>query len=192
MNWSLFISAHLKEEEIFKIISMKVSVLYVSSVRGACILNTAETSYQRALFKDRIRSLLVAQSCLTPWEPMDWSPPGSSVHGLIQAGILECCHSLLQGIFSTQGLNLGLLHCRRILYHLSHQGSTRESPQGDLILTSPYATVAQPGVHHDEKFHLSSKPIVFLHDPDVHSILYHKTSSYRLFQIFSRKLNRWF
>ena len=33
------------------------------------------------------------------------------------------CHSFLQGKFSTQGLNLGLLHCRQILYHLSHQGS---------------------------------------------------------------------
>ena len=33
------------------------------------------------------------------------------------------CHSLLQGIFPTQGLNLGLLHCRQILYHLTHQGS---------------------------------------------------------------------
>jgi len=32
-------------------------------------------------------------------------------------------HSLLQGIFPTQALNLGLLHCRWILYHLSHQGS---------------------------------------------------------------------
>ena len=32
-------------------------------------------------------------------------------------------HPLLQGIFPTQGLNLGLLHCRQILYHLSHQGS---------------------------------------------------------------------
>ena len=31
--------------------------------------------------------------------------------------------SLLEGIFPTQGLNLGLLHCRRILYQLSHQGS---------------------------------------------------------------------
>ena len=31
--------------------------------------------------------------------------------------------SLLQGIFPTQRLNLGLLHCRQILYHLSHQGS---------------------------------------------------------------------
>ena len=30
------------------------------------------------------------------------------------------CHSLLQGIFLTQGLNLGLLLCRQILYCLSH------------------------------------------------------------------------
>ena len=34
-----------------------------------------------------------------------------------------CCHSLLQGIFPTCGSNPGLLHCRQILYHLSHQGS---------------------------------------------------------------------
>ena len=31
-------------------------------------------------------------------------------------------HSLLQGIFLTQGWNPGLLHCRQILYSLSHQG----------------------------------------------------------------------
>ena len=33
------------------------------------------------------------------------------------------CHSLLQGILATRGSNPGLLHCRKILYHLSHQGS---------------------------------------------------------------------
>ena len=33
------------------------------------------------------------------------------------------CHFLLQGIFLTQGSNPDLLHCRRILYLLSHQGS---------------------------------------------------------------------
>ena len=33
--------------------------------------------------------------------------------------------SLLQGIFPTQELNWGLLHCRRILYQLSYQGSPR-------------------------------------------------------------------
>ena len=30
-------------------------------------------------------------------------------------------HSLLQRIFPTQGSNPGLLHCRQILYHLSHR-----------------------------------------------------------------------
>ena len=33
------------------------------------------------------------------------------------------CHFLLQGIFPTQGSNLGLLYCRQTIYHLSHQGS---------------------------------------------------------------------
>ena len=32
-------------------------------------------------------------------------------------------HSLLQGIFPTQGLNPGLPYCRLILYQLSHKGS---------------------------------------------------------------------
>ena len=32
------------------------------------------------------------------------------------------CHSLLQGIFSIQPLNPGLLNCRQILYCLSHKG----------------------------------------------------------------------
>ena len=34
-------------------------------------------------------------------------------------------HVLLQGIFPTQGSNQGLLHCRQILYHPSHQGSPK-------------------------------------------------------------------
>ena len=53
----------------------------------------------------------------------DCSSPGSSVHTFLQARMSS--HSLLQGIFPTQGLNPGLLHCRQILYHLSHQGSLR-------------------------------------------------------------------
>ena len=31
----------------------------------------------------------VSQSCLTLWDPMDCNPPGSSVHGILQARILE-------------------------------------------------------------------------------------------------------
>ena len=95
---------------------------------------------------------------------MDCSPPGSSVHGILQARILKWVAipsskgssqsrdwtqvslitsgflpseplgkprntgvgslSLLQCIFLTQGWNPGLPHCRRILSHPSHQGST--------------------------------------------------------------------
>ena len=51
--------------------------------------------------------LCCAQSCLTLCDPLDCSPPGSSVPGILTgAG----CHLLLQGIFPTQGSNPGLLH----------------------------------------------------------------------------------
>ena len=51
-------------------------------------------------------------------------PPGSSVHGILQAKILEWgCHALLQGIFLTQGSNLCLLHWQEDSLPLSHQGS---------------------------------------------------------------------
>ena len=48
--------------------------------------------------------VLVAQSCPTLCDPMDFRLPGKNT------GV--GCHSLLQGIFLTQGSNLGLLHCR--------------------------------------------------------------------------------
>ena len=65
----------------------------------------------------------VTQSCLTLCGPMDCRPPGS-VHGILQARILEWVAILLfRGSFQPQGSNLGLLHCRQIFYHLSHQDS---------------------------------------------------------------------
>ena len=67
---------------------------------------------------------LVTQSCPTLYNPIDCSLPGSSVHGDFpgkNTGVN--CHALLQGIFLTQGLNPGLPHCGRILYHMSLEGS---------------------------------------------------------------------
>ena len=53
------------------------------------------------------------RSCSRLCEPKDCSLPGSSIHGILQERILEWIPtSLLQGIFLTQGLNPGLLHCR--------------------------------------------------------------------------------
>ena len=58
---------------------------------------------------------------------MDCSPRGSSVHGILQARIMEwVAITLLWGIFLTLGLNPSLLHCRQILYCLSHHGSPTE------------------------------------------------------------------
>ena len=71
---------------------------------------------------------LVTQSCPASCDRIDCSPPGSSVHGDSPGQNTPVgCHALLQGIFSAQGLNLGLPHCRQILYHLSHQGSLKNS-----------------------------------------------------------------
>ena len=59
---------------------------------------------------------LYAQSCLTLCDPMDCSPPGSSVHGDSPGKNTEVgSHFLLQGIFLTQGSNPRLLHCRQII-----------------------------------------------------------------------------
>ena len=51
--------------------------------------------------------------------PFPWEFPGKNT-GM-------GCHFLLQGIFPIQGSNLGLLHCRKILHCLSHQGSLQYS-----------------------------------------------------------------
>ena len=57
---------------------------------------------------------------------MDCSPPDSSVHEDSPGkNAVVGCHAFLQGIFPTQGLNQVNPHCRSILYHLSHQGSSR-------------------------------------------------------------------
>ena len=54
----------------------------------------------------------------------DCIPPGSSVPGDSSGKNTGVgCHALLQGIFPTQGLNPGLLHCRQILYRVRHQVS---------------------------------------------------------------------
>ena len=63
---------------------------------------------------------------------MDCNQPGSSIHGDSPGKNTGVgCHAHLQGIFPTRGSNQGLPHCRRILYHLSHQGSTKQDGSSD-------------------------------------------------------------
>ena len=53
-------------------------VCSTSSLRGVCVCVCVCVC------------VLDAQSCLTLCDPMDCSPPGFSVHGILQARILEC------------------------------------------------------------------------------------------------------
>ena len=54
---------------------------------------------------------------------MDCSPPDSSVHGISQARILEWVAIPSPGDLSYPEIELGLLHGKQILHHLSYEGS---------------------------------------------------------------------
>ena len=70
--------------------------------------------------------VLVTQSCLTLYNAMNCSLPGSSVHGILQARILEevaIPFSRRSSQPKDQSPRICLPCCRQILYHLSHHGS---------------------------------------------------------------------
>ena len=56
-------------------------------------------------------------------DPMDYSPPGSSLHGISQARTGVGCHFPLLGIFQTQGSHPVLLHWEADSLPLKHLGS---------------------------------------------------------------------
>ena len=70
--------------------------------------------------------VLVPQSCPTLYDPMDCSPPGSSVQGILQARILEWI-AIPFSRGSSQPRDWTEVSCisGRFLYHLSHQGSSK-------------------------------------------------------------------
>ena len=85
---------------------------------------------------------LLSHFSLTLCDPMDCSPPSSSVHGILQATILEWVAIPFSRVL-TWGSNRGLLPCRQILYHLNHQGSPRSCLNGLLC----YSGLSCPFVH---------------------------------------------
>ena len=75
--------------------------------------------------------LLFCELCYTLWRyPMDCNPPAPLS---IWFSIQKYFPDKNSGIFLTQGLNPGLLHCRKILYHLSHEGSPISNIECQLI-----------------------------------------------------------
>ena len=61
-------------------------------------------------------------SCPTLCDPMDCSPPGASVHGILQVRMLEWVAIPFSRGSSQLSDNLSLPHCRGILHLLSHRG----------------------------------------------------------------------
>ena len=91
----------------------------VSTVQLTKALSHDEVSLEPQLFS--CESLSPAQLFVTPWAVAHQAPLPMNSRGK-NTGVGS--HFLFQGIFLTQGSNLGLLHCRQILYHLSY----REAP----------------------------------------------------------------
>ena len=69
----------------------------------------------------KVKSLSRVRLFVTPWTVAHQAPPSMEFS---RQSTEVGCHFLLQGIFLTQGSNLRLPHCRQMLYHLSHQGSS--------------------------------------------------------------------
>ena len=67
----------------------------------------------------------IAQSFLTLRDPMDCSLPGSFVHGILQARILERVAIPFSRASSQPRDQIHISCSRQILYHMSHQGSPR-------------------------------------------------------------------
>ena len=88
----------------------------------------------------------VTLSCPALCNPMDCIPPGSSVHGILQARILEwVAIPFSRESSQLRGSHLSLLHCRQILYHLSHQGSPPEWWENKCLLFKPCSIVSYYG-----------------------------------------------
>ena len=65
--------------------SVQVLVIYIFLEISPCPLSF-QMYWNKAV---RVCYVLVSQLCLTLWDPMDCSLPGSSVHGLLQARVLK-------------------------------------------------------------------------------------------------------
>jgi len=102
--------------------------MVISLPSGLCQLAGTKQVTDQFIFisKEKVKVKGI-QLCPTLCDSMDYR-----VNGIFQARILEWVAVPFSRIFPTQESNLGLLHCKKILYQLSHQGS----PNGVRIVFS--------------------------------------------------------
>ena len=89
----------------------KDGCVFFHNIGKSLVLHSENDSFSLSVMSDSSQP----HRLRTPWLLCPWDSPDKNT------GV--GCHALLQGIFLTQGSNLGLLHCWQILYCLSHQGS---------------------------------------------------------------------
>ena len=114
---SMFGSLGSMSIELFMILLLKW-IFFLS-----CFYSWYVESIQRCVCVCMCVCVCVAELCPALCDPMGCSPPGFSICGVLQLNPGVGCHSLLQGIFPTRESNLGLPHCRQILYCRSQQES---------------------------------------------------------------------
>ena len=107
-------------------------MLVLSAIFALHVFVNIVTSILYISFKEVRVKVLVVQSCpplchpmvCSPLcHPMVCSPPSSFVLGILQGKYQSGLPFASQGNFSNPGINSGLLHCRQMLYQLSHQSS---------------------------------------------------------------------
>ena len=78
------------------------------------------------------------QSCPTPSDPMDCSPPGSSVHGIFQARALEWGAIAFSCVLEQS--------CSNVNVHTHHLETSVDGPQGSALQTRPLLALLAQGL----------------------------------------------
>ena len=137
----LFKSLHSFERRIWACLGFRTDTKWQRTT------SCAPVPKSRTLYVLLKMKVVVSHSHPTLCNSMDYSPPDSSVHGISQARILEWVaipFSRDSTFFPTQGLNLGHLHCRQILFRLIHP----RSPCCCWWVTQSYLTLWPHGLQH--------------------------------------------
>ena len=114
-SWFVLSACSVLKTSIFSYWAKSSSVNTINFL-ASHIKCTADSSYYYEKCESESRSVVWA----TLWSHGLYSRWNSPSQNIVVGSL-----SLLQGIFPTQGSNPGLLHCRWLLYQLSHQGSPR-------------------------------------------------------------------
>ena len=131
--------------------------------------------------------LKVAQLCPTLCNPMDCSPPWNFLGKNTGVG----CHSLIQGIFLSQGSNLGLPRCRQILYQLSHQFTSVQSFSHVQLFVTPWMAAHQDPLYITNSWSLlklkSTESVMPSNRLILHRPLFLLPSSFPSIRVFSNE-----